>query len=162
MLGATIRFTCFRWADNRAVRTKYAAVAGERTEQSLAGFAFVEKDARIRWHFFVFRDAAIRTCDRRYVSCPGHLVFLRMYKIHSEKGFARDRAELASATTNKLKNKQTIKRTLTLARTGLKRPEGCVYVRRGTYSSAALRYAYADGKTGRLKRIAKFASGWFF
>jgi len=111
MLGAAIRFTCFRRAGNRAVRTKHAAVAGERTEQSFAGFAFVEKDARIRWHFFLFRDAAIRTCDSRYVSCPGHLVFLRMYKIHSEKGFARDRAELASATTNKLKNKQTIKRS---------------------------------------------------
>ena len=107
LLGATIRFTCFRRAGNRAVRTKYAAVAGERTEQSFAGFAFVEKDARIRWHFFLFRDAAIRTCDRRYVSCPGHLGFLRMYKIHSEKGFgaiepsSHRRSQISSKTSKR-------------------------------------------------------------
>ena len=82
-----------------------------------------------------------------------------MYKIHSEKGFGA----IEPSSHRRLQKQANDKNeALTLARTGLKRPEGCVYVRRGTYSSAALRYAYADGKTGRLKRIAKFVSGCFF
>ena len=65
MLGATVRFGYLGRTANSAIRTENAAVAGNRPEQSLAGFAFVEKNARVRWHLFFLRQVAIRTSDSR-------------------------------------------------------------------------------------------------
>lgn len=45
----------------RAVGTKYAAVAGERFEHGLAGFAFIEKEARICGHDLTLLVTTLRT-----------------------------------------------------------------------------------------------------
>jgi hypothetical protein len=54
-----------RWAFNRAVRAKHAAIPLLGFEQGSAGFAFIEKQAGIGWHGFRFSMTAVRAGYRR-------------------------------------------------------------------------------------------------
>lgn len=61
------RLACLRRAGFRAVRTKYAAMAGLRFEHLFTVRAFIEENARIRRHFFRLWKPAIRACKCRFV-----------------------------------------------------------------------------------------------